>query len=89
MLLVVKDPSANAGDAGLVPELGRSSGEGNGNPFQYACLENSLDRGAWRATVHETARVGHDYVTHTHTHTHTRHSGSPQALEKRLNISNY
>ena len=68
MLLVVKDPPANAGDAGLVPGLGRSSGEGNGNPFQDTCLENSLDRGAWRATVHETARVGHDKVTHTHTH---------------------
>ena len=60
MLLVVKDPPANAGDAGLVPGLGRSSGEGNGNPLQYACLENSLDRGAWQAIVHETVRVGHD-----------------------------
>ena len=67
---MVKDPPANAGDAGLVPGLGRSSGEGNGNPFQDTCLENSLDRGAWQATVHETARVGHDEVTHTHTHTH-------------------
>ena len=65
---MVKDPPANAGDAGLVPGLGRSSGEGNGNPFQDTCLENSLDRGVWRATVHETARVGHDEVTHTHTH---------------------
>ena len=60
MLLVAKDPPANAGDAGLVPGLGRSSGEGNGNPLQYACLENSLDRGAWQAIVHETVRVGHD-----------------------------
>ena len=53
---MVKDPPANAGDAGLVPGLGRSSGEGNGNPLQYACLENSLDRGAWQAIVHETVK---------------------------------
>ena len=46
---MVKDP-ASAGD--LIPGLGRSPGEGNGNPFQYSCLENSMDRGAWRATVH-------------------------------------
>ena len=37
--------------------------EGNGNPFQYSCLENPTDRGAWQATVHEVARVGHDLVT--------------------------
>ena len=40
--------------------LGRSPGEGNGNPLQYACLENPMDRGTWWATVHEAARVGHD-----------------------------
>ena len=60
VLLVVKDPPANAGDTGSVPGLGRSSGGGNGNPFQYACLENSLDRGVWQALVHKTARVRHD-----------------------------
>ena len=52
---VVKDPPANAGDAGnvdLTPGSGRSPGEGNGNPLQYSCLENSMGRGAWRATVH-------------------------------------
>ena len=38
-------------------------GEGNGNPWQYSCLENSMDRGAWQATVHGVARVGHDWVT--------------------------
>ena len=57
---VVKSLPANAGDAGLVPGSRGSSGEGNGNPLQYACLENSLDRGAWQAIVHETVRVGHD-----------------------------
>ena len=46
------NPSASAGDAGSVPGLGRSPGEGNGNPLQYSCLENSMARGAWWATVH-------------------------------------
>ena len=48
---VVKNPPASAGDAGLIPGLGRSPGEGNGNPIQYSCLGNFMDRGAWRATV--------------------------------------
>ena len=47
-----KESACNAGDPGLIPGLGRSPGEGNGNPFQYSCLENSMDRGAWWATVH-------------------------------------
>ena len=42
----------NAGDLGSIPGLGRSPGEGNGNPLQYYCLENPMDRGAWKATVH-------------------------------------
>ena len=56
MALVVKNPPANAADArdmGLIPGLGRSLGGGNGNPLQYSCLENRMDRGAWQATVHE------------------------------------
>ena len=53
---MVKNLPANAGDVGLIPELGRSLGEGNGNPFQYSCLENPTDRGAWRATVHGVAK---------------------------------
>ena len=54
-------PSAyNAGDLGLIPGWERSPGEGNGNPLQYSCLENPMDRGAWQATVHEvTISVGH------------------------------
>ena len=52
--------SHNAGDLGLIPESGRSPGEGNGYPFQYSCLENSMDRGAYRATVHGSQRVRHD-----------------------------
>ena len=47
----VKEPSCNAGVPGLIPELGRVPGEGNGYPLQYYCLENSMDRGAWQATV--------------------------------------
>ena len=47
-----KESACNAGDPSLIPGLGRSLGEGNGNPFQYACLENSMDRGAWQVTVH-------------------------------------
>ena len=52
---VVKNLSANAGDAGSVPGSERSSGEGNGNPLQYSCLQNPVDRGATRATDHEVA----------------------------------
>ena len=47
-----KESTCNAGDPGLIPGLGRSPGEGNGNPLQYFCLENPMDRGAWWATVH-------------------------------------
>ena len=56
--LVVKNPSANAEDKrdmGLIPGLERFPGEGNGNPLQYSCLENPMDRGAWGATVHGVA----------------------------------
>ena len=52
---MVKSLPANAGDArdvGLIPGLGRSPGGGNGNPLQYSCLKNSMDRGAWQAAVH-------------------------------------
>ena len=52
---MVQNPPANAGDtrvADSTPGWGRSLGEGNGNPLQYSCLENSVDRGVWRATVH-------------------------------------
>ena len=63
---MVKNPPANAGevrDEGSIPGSGRSPGEGNGNPLQYSCLENPMDRGAWRATVHKVSRVGHNLVT--------------------------
>ena len=54
---VGKESACNAGDPGLIPGLGKSSAEGNGNPLQYSCLENPMDRGAWQATVHGIARV--------------------------------
>ena len=59
MMLVVKKPPANAGDvrdAGSIPVLGRSSGGGNGNPRQYFCLENPMDKGVSWATVHRVAK---------------------------------
>ena len=48
----VRESACNAGDSGSIPGSGRSSGEGNGSPLQYSCLEKSMDRGAWQATVH-------------------------------------
>ena len=56
---MVKNPPANAGDmrdTGSIPELGRSPGEGKGNPLKYSCLENPMDKGAWQATVHGVAK---------------------------------
>ena len=58
VVLAVKNPPANAGDArdtGLIPGSGRSPGEGHGNPLQYLCLENPMDRGAWKVTVQRVA----------------------------------
>ena len=53
----VKNPPANAGEEGLNPGSGRSSlGEGNGNPLQFSCLENPMDGGAWRVTMHEVSK---------------------------------
>jgi len=78
----VKNLPTDAGDASSMPGSGRSAGEGSGNPLQYSCLENSMDRGDWWATVHgvvksQTRLSDSDmyicvYVyTHTHTHIHT------------------
>ena len=51
-----KESACSAGDPDSTPGSGKSSGEGNGNPFQYSCLENPMDRGAWQATVHGVAK---------------------------------
>ena len=62
---VVKNLPANAGEMGSIPESGRSPGGGNGNPFQDSCLENSMDREAWKATVHGVAKSQMQLTTHT------------------------
>ena len=69
--LVVKNPSANVGDLrdmGSVPGLGRSPGEGHGNPLQYSCLENFRDRGGWWVTVHIIANSWTRPSNLAHTH---------------------
>ena len=53
---MVKNPPANAGDTGSLPESRRSPGGGHGNPLQYPCLENPMDRGAWQVIVHGVAK---------------------------------
>ena len=72
---LVKNPPTKAGnarDASSIPVLGRSLGVGNGTPLQYSCLENSMGRGAWWATIPGATRVGHDWA-HTYTlRTHTQ-----------------
>ena len=81
---MVKNVPANAGDTGdmgLITGLGRSPGGGNGNPLQYSCWDNHMDRETWQATVHGVSKsqtqinmhVGMHAHTHTHTHTHTQY----------------
>ena len=60
---VGEESACNAGDPGSIPGLGRSPGEGNGNPLQHSCLENPMDRGVWQAIVHGVIRVVHDLAT--------------------------
>ena len=63
VVLVVRNMPVNTGDireVGSVPGLGRSPGEGNGSPLQCSCLDNPMDRGAWRATVHGVTRDRHE-----------------------------
>ena len=69
---MIKIPPANTGDirdVGSIPGLGRSPGEGHGNPVQYSCLENPMDRGAWQAKVHSVAK-NQTRLTLLHTHAH-------------------
>ena len=78
---MVKNLPFNAGDTrdvSLLPESGRSPGVGNGNPLQYSCLENPMDRGAWRATVHRVTESDTTEHIHTPTHTHRGHQGTPK-----------
>ena len=72
----VKNQPADAGDTGdmgSIPESGRSPGEANGNPLQYSCLEDRMDRGAWRATVHAVTESD----TNEHAHVHPRGQSNP------------
>ena len=74
---VVKNLPTDARDArhmGSIPGSGRSPGEGNGNPLQYSCLENFMDKGAWRATVHGVAKSQKWLNTDTHPNTHAHKS---------------
>ena len=74
MTQLVKNLPANAGDtidAGLISELGRFPGGGNSNPFQCSCLENPMDRGAWRAIVHGVGKSQTRPSAHTHQSSHT------------------
>ena len=67
---ISKESACNAGDLCLIPGLGRSPGEGNGNPLQCSWLENSMDGGAWQVTVHGVSRVRHDLATKPPPHIH-------------------
>ena len=70
-MLVLKNPTANAGDirdTGSILGSGRSPGEGNDNPLQYSYLENTMDRGPWRATVHEVSKSWTQLSDGTHTY---------------------
>ena len=74
---------ASAGDAGLTPESGRSSAEGNGNPLQYSCLENPTDRGNWHAAVHRVAK-SHTWLKQRSAHTRTQKGGMGEVGAGRL-----
>jgi len=73
-----KESACNASNLGLISGSGRSPGEGNGNPLQYSCLENPMDRRAWWDIVHEVSKESDmtKQLTHTHTHTHTQERDS-------------
>ena len=78
---MVNNLPSNSGytrDTDLIPGSGRSPGVGNGNPLQYSCLENPMDRGVWQATVYGSQRMGHNSAcmwtrAHAHTQTHSLH----------------
>ena len=72
-LIQIKYPSRRHKRFGSDPWLGRSPGEGHGNPLQYSCLENSVDRGAWWTMVHRVARVGHYWSDLVRSHAWQNH----------------
>ena len=85
-----QESACDAGDQGSIPGLGSSFGERNGNPSQYSCLENSMDREVWWATVCGGCKESDttEQLTHTHTHTHTHEApNSQQALSHILPLA--
>ena len=72
--------AGDAGDMGLIPGLERSPGEKHGNPLQYSCLENPVDRRAWRATVHRVTKIRHEWA-------HSTHTGSSAAVPSTQEVS--
>ena len=89
---VVKNLPANAGntrDTGLTPALRRSPGVGNDNSIQYSCLENSMDRGAWQATVPGVAKSKIQLNKHTHTCTHAHAQGKERTRMISFNLGRW
>ena len=88
---MVKNLPANSGDKSSIPGSGRSPGRGNSNPLQYSCLENSMGRGAWRATIHRTTKSQTQPRTHecTHTDTHTHKERERQRERNRRGAFNH
>ena len=82
--LVVKNPPANAGNVGWIPGSGRSSEVGNGNPLQYSCLKNPMDRRAWKTTVPGVTKS----QTQLSTHTLMAHAGSLTSKNNERKIEN-
>ena len=80
----VESPPANTGDAGLIPEMGRSPGGGHGNPLQCSCMENPMDRGAWWATGHGVAKSW----TRLKQLSTTAHIGQVNSFDLLLNLLN-
>ena len=82
-----KESACNAGDPGSILGLGRCPGEGHGNPLQYSCLENAMDRGAWWDTVHGVTK-NWTRLSDEHTHIHTIHAWARLSLSPSFLIKN-
>ena len=84
-----KEPVCNTGDPCSIPGLGRSPGEGNGNPFQYSCLENPMDGAIWQSIVHGLQRVAHNWVTNNNSNDNSKRGQSDfKKLHGKHNVQN-